>query len=106
MITKAEIEFLANEIAAVYGPEKIYLFGSYAHDTAGPDSDLDLLIIKRTEEKFNLRSTVLRSLLNFYPGVPLDLIVYTPEEFDALKTNIVSLSKEAVNNGKLLYERA
>jgi len=106
MLTKAEIEALTTEIAAVYNPEKIYLFGSYAKDSANEDSDIDLLIVKQTDEDFYSRSSSLRSMLSNYPSVPVDLLIYTPDEFSRLYTNVVSMPKEAFNNGKLLYERA
>ncbi len=41
------VEKLKNE----YKPLKIILFGSYAYGTPGKDSDIDLLILKNTEER-------------------------------------------------------
>ena len=46
MVTLNQIQKFVIEIAESYQPDKIYLFGSYANNTAMPDSDIDLFIIK------------------------------------------------------------
>jgi predicted nucleotidyltransferase len=38
-------EPLIRSIVAAYGPRRIVLFGSQARGTAGPDSDLDLVVV-------------------------------------------------------------
>jgi len=39
------IEEMVRRIVRRFAPEKIILFGSHARGTAGPDSDVDLLIV-------------------------------------------------------------
>ncbi|HSV09858.1 MAG TPA: nucleotidyltransferase domain-containing protein [Hanamia sp.] len=51
MVTINEIQIFVSEIVAEYEPEKVYLFGSYANNTATEDSDIDLFIIKNTTKK-------------------------------------------------------
>src|SRR5437763_7659417 len=61
-------------------PEKIVLFGSAARGTMGPDSDLDLLVIKGG--KFN-RDRVTRDILcNMSGEAAVDIVVVTPEEVE------------------------
>ena len=48
MIQDEEIRALAQKIAERLHPHKIILFGSRAEGTAGPKSDVDLLIIQET----------------------------------------------------------
>src|ERR1700747_19240 len=62
-------------------PEKIILFGSAARGTMGPDSDVDLLVIKGG--KFN-RTRVVDASYRALWGVnaPVDVIVVTPEEVE------------------------
>lgn len=36
---------LLERLVAAYQPERIYLFGSHARGDAGPDSDIDLMIV-------------------------------------------------------------
>ncbi len=46
------IQRMLQKLVAEYAPQKVVLFGSYAYETPGPDSDIDLLIIKETLERF------------------------------------------------------
>ena len=92
---------IARQIIVEYNPEKIILFGSFAWGKPGPDSDIDLLIIKDTDQKFFERSMAVRRIID---GVlPVDILVRTPEEIkkrlmlgDPFYVNIIK-------NGKYLY---
>src|SRR3989344_2391765 len=84
----------------VYEPEKIILFGSYAHGKPAKDSDIDLILIKNTKEPFNQRLKKIRMLLR--TTTPVDVFVFTPQEFkEGEKTNpfIAEVSK----TGKIVY---
>jgi predicted nucleotidyltransferase len=105
MITLNQIQTFVNEIAEGYLPDKVYLFGSYANDTATDDSDIDLFIIKSTNFKKTERNIQVRNAIKTYPYVGLDIIVYTPEELQSGMQDVVNIGKEAIKNGKLLYER-
>jgi predicted nucleotidyltransferase len=62
-----------------------YVFGSFAKDQCGAWSDLDLVAILQTELPFLERP---RDFANIYElGVPIDLLVYTPQEFAILRNN-------------------
>ena len=105
MVTLSEIQAFVNEIAEGYHPEKVYLFGSYANNTANDDSDIDLFIIKSTNAKKAERNIQVREAIKTYPYVGMDIIVYTPEELKRGMQDIVNIGKEAIKTGKLLYER-
>src|SRR3989344_1093072 len=69
---------ITKRIIAEYDPEKIILFGSFAWGNPGPDSDVDLLIIKDTKQDFFERSMAVRRIID---GVlPVDILIRTPEE--------------------------
>jgi len=77
----AEIKrFLAMRLQG-RGVEAAYLFGSVADGTAGPWSDLDVLIVKRTDTAFLDRALEFLDLFDL--GLPVDILVYTPEELEA-----------------------
>ena len=48
---QSEIRKLTEVISKEYKPEKIILFGSMARNQANEDSDIDMLIIKKTKKR-------------------------------------------------------
>ncbi len=105
MLRQIQIDNLIKEIASGYHPEKIYLFGSYANDNATEDSDVDIFIIKNTNQRKTERSREARSCIKNYPVAGIDIIVYTPSELQEGMQEVVNIGKEAVTTGKLMYER-
>jgi predicted nucleotidyltransferase len=61
-----------------------YFFGSYGSLEFGRDSDVDLILVAKTEKPFLERALEYPELFDLVPD--LDLLVYTPEEFAALTT--------------------
>jgi predicted nucleotidyltransferase len=45
------LQLLLNQLVSNYLPQRVMLFGSYAYGTPDINSDIDLLIIKDTQEK-------------------------------------------------------
>ena len=86
-------------------PERILLFGSMTgdEDEVGPWSDLDLVVVQPTSLRFLDRIKALMTLLQ--PRVGLDLLVYTPEEFEQMKAQRPFFQQEILAKGKVLYER-
>jgi predicted nucleotidyltransferase len=105
MIGKDKISEIVNKIASGYKPDKIILFGSYARGNPNEDSDLDLFVIKDSDLPRPLRTAQVRKLI-YGSMIPIDLIVYTPQEIEELKNNKYSFIFNVLNSGKTLYERA
>ena len=84
---------------------KIIVFGSYARNESGADSDLDLLIVKETQESYYKRPATVRSLFSKQPG-PMDILVYTPMEFEEQKSEINNIVNIAVKTGVVVYEKS
>jgi uncharacterized protein len=105
MIEYEKICEIAEKIAGLFNPDKIILFGSYAAGWAGKDSDVDLLIVKASDEPQHRRAIEIQRSLRG-SGVPMDIIVYTPEEFAADKDARFSFIHTAMKTSRLLYERA
>jgi predicted nucleotidyltransferase len=80
MLTENDIRRVALRIVTGYGPLVVGTFGSYAVGTAKPSSDLDLFAIKGTREPASVRRRTVGRLL-FGVMHPLDVHVFTPEEF-------------------------
>lgn len=88
---------------AEYGAEKAILFGSCARGDADAYSDIDLIVIKRTDKRFLDRlAEVIRCI---DPDFALDVLVYTPEEFELMLADGNPLLANAVEHGKVIYER-
>lgn len=87
-------------------PEKVILFGSFARGKEKPESDIDLLIVKRTEKKPADRvAEVLRLVWGHIPHIEPQ--VFTPEEFSrAIAENRFFITQEVLKHGKTLYEKA
>ena len=104
MIGKEKISEIVSKIAAGYNPDMIILFGSYAVGNPNENSDLDLLVVKGSELPRPQRVVKVRRML-YGSMIPMDIIVYTPDEIEAAKENKFSFVNEVLNTGKILYER-
>lgn len=67
-----EIREIVATLAARYGADRIYLFGSYARGDANKDSDIDLRIDKGTIR--GLQMGGLAADLEDALGIPVDLV--------------------------------
>jgi predicted nucleotidyltransferase len=86
-----------------YTPVKIILFGSLAADQAQLWSDIDLVVVTNTHQRFLDRTK--EALLLLRPRVGLDVLIYTPEEFETLSRERPFFQQEILK-GKVLYERS
>ena len=93
------IEVLKDE----YNPEKIIIFGSFVNDKIKRWSDLDLVIIKETNQPFLDR--IKEVILLLKPKVGIDILVYTPSEFKNLSTTRAFFKNEICLKGRTVYER-
>ena len=86
-------------------PEKIYLFGSYATRSFDEESDIDLLIVAPSDKTpLERRLMLRRMLLEYDRSIGLDLLVYTPDEFDMLRKESSSFISSAIRKGTKIYE--
>jgi len=107
-LTKQEvIEEMTRRLVAYYHPVRIYLFGSEARGEAGPDSDLDFMVVvpDDTPEK-TMRSHDLHKFLSDL-ATPNDVIPWRQTDFEGRAAYVVaSLPATVVREGKLLYDSA
>jgi predicted nucleotidyltransferase len=93
-------------LVAKLKPDKIILFGSYAYGNPTPDSDVDLLVVMKTNIKRQVDRYVLVSGLLNPLQFPVDILVHTPAEVKhELKGKGNFFIREIMTNGKALYER-
>ncbi|MGI8784051.1 MAG: nucleotidyltransferase domain-containing protein [Acidobacteriota bacterium] len=99
-----QIDARVRTIVERFHPEKIILFGSYADGTAGPDSDVDLLVVMKVAGSRRDKAAEI-DLALAYRQAPLDLIVITPEQFERDRDSIGTIVRPAVHEGRTLYDR-
>ena len=93
------------KIVEALKPDKIILFGSYAYGNPTPDSDVDLLVIMKTEASQKDRYLAVSRLLR-PRRFPIDIIVKTPDEVhQALQNQGNFFLREILAKGKVIYER-
>lgn len=105
MLTEQDMQEIVDRIVEVADPEKIILFGSYANGTATEDSDVDLLVVRNTAERFYRRHVPIRLALMDFDS-PFDILVQTPEEFNTAKNVSWTVQSDIERTGRLVYERA
>jgi len=89
---------------AAYDADKAILFGSAARGDADRFSDIDLIVIKRTDRRFLDRlADVIEAI---QPDFSLDVLVYTPGEFERMREEGNPLISRALEEGKVIYERS
>lgn len=87
-----------------YEPEKIILFGSAAGGEFRENSDIDLLVIKDTDESYWQRQKT--ATLLYRGWIPTDIFVVTPQELKkAIEENRFFLTEEILKKGKVIYEK-
>lgn len=98
------IQGILDKLLTSYAPQKVILFGSYAYGNPGPGSDIDLLIIKETSERFVDRWVTVRRLLSDPTRtVSLETFVLTPQEVSRRLAIGDQFLLEIVEKGKVLY---
>ncbi len=85
-------------------PERVIFFGTLATGQVHAWSDIDLVVVEKTPLPFFQRLKKIRKLLQ--PKVGMDVMVYTPEEFDQLCAERPFFKSEIIGKGKVLYEHA
>ena len=94
-------------------PYKIILFGSYANGNPNENSDIDLLIIldnnhvsKTYQERLNKKIRIRSSVIEINRKIPLDILVYSKEEWKIIKKSGNDFIDEIEKTGKVIYEKA
>lgn len=85
-----------------YRPQKVILFGSFARGDYHAGSDLDLLIIKETKRPFVERIGEVLAFCDY--SIPLEPLVYTPEEFARMCEEGNPFIEQILREGRIIYE--
>ena len=94
---------IVRRIVATVHPHKIVLFGSRARGEARLGSDIDLLVITDSDEPRHRRPRRLYGALRDIM-LPMDIVVYTPEEVEEWSQVRQAFVTYAVREGRALYD--
>jgi predicted nucleotidyltransferase len=104
-IPEADLRDIVRRIVEVADPEKIILFGSAARGTMGPNSDLDLLVIKGGDyDHSRVSRDIYRSLRDI--DYAKDVLLFTPEEVERYRDCFALVIYPALREGIVIYDRA
>lgn len=100
-----KIDEMVRRIVEGFDPDRIILFGSHARGTAGPDSDVDLLIVMPVNGSKREKQVEIRVALHDI-RVAKDVIVVRPDEVERRRDIPGTIVRPALLEGKVLYARA
>jgi len=103
---RALILEIVEKIATAYKPLKIILFGSYAYGEPDQDSDIDMFIIKETDERPIERwVNVCRIVSDRTRRIPFEPLVITQKELEERIKRGDQFIDEILTKGEVLYEK-
>ena len=84
---------------------KIIIFGSFARGSEGKRSDIDIIVVMKTDKPFLKRYDDVQSdIWECVKPYPLELLIYTPEEFKNMVALNNAFIRKALSEGKVVYE--
>jgi len=101
-ITIEEISRRLKPIFNKNNVEKAIVFGSGARGTQTRKSDLDILIVLKTDKRFFDRYEAFEEIRNLLVGSSVDMLIYSPEELESISHR--KFIKTILAEGEVVYE--
>ncbi len=93
---------IIERVAEAAQPDKIILFGSAARGEMGPDSDIDLLVIRSGKfDHWRLLTAIYRHLRGDHAAV--DVVLATPEDIQLYGDSPYLVFYPALREGRVVY---
>lgn len=102
----SQARIIGQRLAEALAPDRIYLFGSHARGEAGPDSDLDFLVVVPGSQKSRYERAVEARGLVRDVRMPKDVIILTREEWEKELKAPSSLSCTVLREGIALHDES
>jgi predicted nucleotidyltransferase len=101
-LSEETLQEIIRRIVEVAQPEMIILFGSAARGEMGPNSDVDLLVVKRGKfDQSRLTGDVYMNLHGV--GQAVDVILVTPEQVERYRNTHCLIIAPALREGEEVY---
>ncbi|HET6214789.1 MAG TPA: nucleotidyltransferase domain-containing protein [Micromonosporaceae bacterium] len=104
MILSGDVANVVARVVALYDPDEIWVFGSYAKGNLAERSDLDLIVIKPTSLPRRLRGRDVVAVLA-EAAFHIDLLFVTPEELATDLKEPYSLLSTVMPTAQRIYRR-
>lgn len=98
------VKLMTERIVRRFAPERVILFGSHARDMAGPDSDIDLLVIMPVKGSRRQKAVEIAVALHDFDEAK-DIVVSTPEDFAWRKDVVGTIEYPAAREGRVVYAK-
>ena len=95
------LDEIIRRIVKVAQPEKIILFGSAVRGEMGPNSDVDVLVVKSGVHRRRLAQAIYMNLIGV--GQAVDVVVVTPEDIERYKDSFALVIEPALREGEVVY---
>ena len=103
-LSEVALEEIIRRVVEVAQPEKIILFGSAVRGEMGPNSDVDLLVVKSGAHRRKLAGDIYMNLLNLTEAnQAVDVIVVTPEDIERYQSCPALVIRSALQEGRVVY---
>lgn len=98
------IQSVVKQITTKFDRERVILFGSYAYGKPQRFSDVDLLVVLKTQERTRAKQVEIARALSPHP-FGIDILVRTPEEMEKRIRLGDLFLQEVTQKGQVLHER-
>ena len=103
-VSQTLLDEIVCRIVDVADPEKIILFGSQARGDAGPNSDIDLLVIEKEVDDVYEEGYRVRAALRGIDSA-IDVMVRSLAYFNQYRDTLGCVIADAAAEGRTLYEQ-
>ncbi len=103
-IPSGVLDEIIRRVVEAAQPEKVLVFGSAARGETGPESDVDLLVVKAGADPLDVARRIYRHL--FGVGAAVDVVVVSPEDLERYRQSPGLVIKVALAEGKVVYDAA
>ncbi len=91
---------ISKRLKEQYDAKEVIIFGSYARNVIDENSDIDILVISETKERFFERQATVRRLMrDLKKKIPISPIVLTPQEVENRKNRGDQFIEEILKTG-------
>jgi uncharacterized protein len=98
-----DLAWAVRRLVQSFHPDCIYVFGSHARGTPGPNSDIDLMVVVGdTDQPLHRLDQQGYGVLEPY-RLPIELIFITRADFERRLPAVASLPASITREGRLLY---